>query len=347
MLDVKIHLFFMIALFSLALSACKLSEVSQTIPPVVTTATTSSTSARFAGGSKAFKIITSNAGGTGSFSSFISGGTVIPTTISVPIGYPGYAVGATYLPGVSANQYFDVDGTTVISKPSWLYDVQLGVTTNNPASACATFGGGSTYDISNFYRVSEANCGAAANGTGGNTDPVFMRVVLNRDTSVLGSGENLLIQVEYQASGIRLNSDGVSLNPENNVDQLWKVFWKNSLASTSLAKIFSVFIPPNYGACASGGTYTAGAPGSCTGTYSGAPTTIKQIIVPISAYSSLGVIEISRVTGRIKNTSFFDPPGNTQPVNYVNAYLGGTAACLNDSPLCLGLVVRSIMMMRI
>lgn len=342
----KNYSFLTLLLFAtFALSSCKLTNVQKSLV-TASTSSTSSTS-RFAGGTKAVKLITSNTSVTGSFSSFISASTAVPVSTPVPSTFPGYVSGATYVPGVSANQYFDTDGTTSISKPSWLLDVQLGVTHNTATNACATFGGASTYDVSGFYRVSEANCGAVTNGTGGNTDPVFMRIILNRDTSVLGSGENLLIQIEYQASGIRLNSDGVSTNPENNVDQLWKVFWNTSAASTSSANPFSVFVPPNYGACATGGTYTAGAPGNCTGTYTGAPTTIKQIIIPISAFSTLGVVEISRVKGRINNASYFDAPANTQPVNYVNTYFAGTPSCQSDSPLCAGMVVRSILIMRI
>lgn len=286
-------------------------------------------------GAKAVKIITSDAAG-GSFSV----PTLVPVSTPVPPLFPGYDGSAVYTPGVSAVTYYDVDGTTSISKPSWLHDVQLGITGITSTSTCAAFGGSGTLDVSGFYRVSESDCGAVSNGTGSNVDPVFIRIVLNRDTTVLGSAENLMVQVEYQASSIRLNSDGVSSNPEDNLDQLWKMFWNTSLSSSASPSVFSIFVPPNYSSCQSGGTSTAGAPGNCTGTYTGAPITVRQMIFPLSAYPTMSVIQISRVKGRINNVSFFDSPANTIPVNYVSSF------CPADQPLCLGLVVRSLTLMR-
>ena len=316
-------------------TACKVTSTSQssTTPAGATT-----NLASFVGGTKIVKIITSNSTTStppGSFSGFVSGTTTAPLAPTpVPSGYPGYDGAVTYVPGASATQFYDADGVTVITKPTWLTDVQLGLTGNSPSSECATFGGSGQYDVTSYYRVSEANC-STYSGSGSNVDPVFIRIVLNRDNSVMGTGENLLVQIEYQSSAIRLNSDGTSSNPEDNVDQLWKVFWNTSLGATSVPKPFSVFVPPNFASCLPGGTGATGAPGSCPGAttnaYTGAPVTVKQIMIPLSAYPNLSVLQISRVKGRINGVG-----------NYVGNFCG-----TSDSPLCLGLVVRSITLTRI
>ena len=174
-----------------------------------------------------------------------------------------------------------------------------------------------------------------------------MRIVLNRDLTLLGSAENLMVQIEYQATGLHLNTDGVDPSPENNLDQLWKVFWNTSLASQSAPNVFSMFVPPNQAACLAGGSGTAGLSGStCVNGYKGAPTTMKQIIVPLSAYSTLSVIQLSRLKGRINNTDTFP---SSAPVNYVAPFFAPSTStdCQADSPLCLGLVIRSVTLLRI
>ena len=337
---VKSCSFYFNILFLMAVtSACKVTSTSQSTS---TPGLNSTAAATFAGGTKVVKIITSNSTTTtpvGSFSTFISGTNTAPIAPTpVPAGFPGSDGVSNYIPGVAATQFYDSDGVTVITKPTWLDDVQLGMTGNSPSGECATFGGSGQYDSSGFFRVSEANCAnpsKPSSGTGGNFDPVFIRIVLNRDASVLGTGENLLVQIEYQASAIRLNSDGSSTNPEDNLDQLWKVFWNTSLAATSMPKPFSVFIPPNYASCLPGGSGTTGAPGACpaatTNPYTGAPVTVKQIMIPLSAYPTLSVIQISRIKGRVNSGS-----------NYVANFCASA-----DSPLCLGLVVKSITITRI
>jgi hypothetical protein len=341
---VKFHVFLTYFCLSLITVAC--DAPTSVTEGISTTAVSTSTSARFAGGSKAVKINTNDIAG-GSFAV----PTVIPTTTVVPAGYPGANGSSLYRPGVSPATFFDVDGTSVISKPSWLIDFQLGLTGLPGVSTCATFGGAGNADVSGYYRTSEMDCSAASNvGTGSNlNDRAFMRIVLDRTGGTIGSGENLLIQVEYQASGIHLNSDGIDPSPENNLDQLWKVFWNSSLSGGSTPNIFSVFVPPNFGACAPNGSGTNGAPGACVSGYKGAPTTTKQIIIPLSAYPSLSVLQFSRLGGRINNLQTF--PGGSPyvgPVNYVNAYLTtGVTDCAADSPLCLGVVIRSILLMRI
>lgn len=328
----KIHAFFTVLLvvaLSSVLHSCNAPVSVTDTASSLGQSTTSSSGSRFASGTKAVKVITSKTSLTGSFT--LPG--VLPAVTPIPTTYPGYDGSTTYNPGVSASQYFDTDGTTVISKPSWLVDVQLGITSLTASSACATFGGSGSLDVQDYYRTSEINCAAPQDGTGAATDKVFARIVLNRDTSYLGYGENLLVQIEYQAQGLHLNSDGLAAGAvEDSLDQLWKVFWNSTLGSSSTPKPFAVFVPPNYSACLQSGTLDTGAPGNCTGSYRGAPIRVKQMIIPLSAYPTATVIQFSRVKSRITATA---------PYDYVPDFCTS-----NDSPLCLGIVIRSITLMR-
>jgi hypothetical protein len=343
MKDVKIHIALILTVCSLLTQACNQPA---SIQQSVTTQSGSNTAATlFASGTKVIKINTNDLTGVGSFSV----PTAMPAPTVVPPSLPGYDGVSTYLPGISAATYYAADGVTVIAQPSWLLDFQLGITGLPGATTCATFGGSGSEDVSGYYRTSEADCGASNNsGTGNNNDPVFIRIILNRASGVIGTAENLLVQVEYQASALHLNSDGISNNPENNLDQLWKVFWNTSLLGSSTPSVFSMFIPPNYAACVNGGSGTTGAPGNCVSGYPGAPDMVKQMIIPISSYSTLTEIQISRMAGRVNNTTDTFPgsapsPG---PVNYVAPFFSTSSVCQSGSPLCLGVVIRSVMLMR-
>ena len=317
-------------LSGVGMTACK------TITADSSTSSTASSSVRFAGGTKGVKIITSDTTG-GSFGI----PSTTPTATPIPTTYPGADGTSTYLPGISPNAYYDLDGISGITKPSWLLDFQMGISATNASGSCAGFGTGGTLDPQYFFRTSEFDCGTTLNGTGGGSDAVFFRIVLDRSTSSIGSAENLLIQVEYQASGLRLNSDGNQANAEDNLDQLWKIYWNSSLASTSTPKVFGVFVPPNYSACLTTGTGTAGAPGfpsapgSCPlgtpNSYRGSPIKVRQFMIPLSAYPDMKVIQFSRVKSRITATA---------PDNYVTSF------CQTNEPLCLGVVIRSVTITR-
>ncbi len=319
-------------LSGVGMTACK------TITADSSTSSTASSSVRFAGGAKGVKIITSDSNG-GSFG--VPSTTPSPTPI--PTTYPGADGTSTYLPGLSPSAYYDLDGITGITKPSWLLDFQMGISSAAASSACATFGGGGALDPLGFYRVSESNCTVAHDGLGGGTDRVNFRIILNRDTAYIGSAENLLIQVEYQASGLHLNSDGSATDAEDNLDQLWKIYWNSTLAATiaSPPKSFGVFIPPNYSACLASGTGGAtgspAAPGLCphggaANNYRGSPIKVRQFMIPLSAYPDMKVIQFSRVKSRITNATPAD------------AYVGDF--CSSDEPLCLGVVIRSVTITR-
>ncbi len=287
----------------------------------------------FAEGVRGVKVITAIPPVLGSFESPNS----VPVNTLIPSDYPGADGSSTYLPGISATTYFSPDSGTGISRPDWIRDVQLGITSiSGNSGSCATFGGTGNYDVEKYYRISERNCaGVNAGNPGGTQDQAFIRIILNRDTEVFGSRENLLVQVEYQATGLRFNLDATgaaTANPEQNLDQLWKVFWYSSLQTSTIPSPFSVFVPPVY--AAQNGTGGAGTcTGTCPGSPQGAPVTVKQVLLPLSAYPDQAVIQFSRIRGRIDDTN-----GDT----YIDSFV-----CGNDSPLCLGLVIRSITIMRI
>jgi hypothetical protein len=286
---------------------------------------------RFASGLKAVKIITSvNSGGS------FATPAATPVLTPIPSPWPGSNEAGTtqYLPGVSPTTLYDLDGTTPILKPSWLRDFQLGITSTSASSSCATFGGSGSADASGFYRVSERNCGSVANGIGDSgSDPVFFRVVLDRDFTKFGSAENLLVQVEYQANGLRPNTDlngNPFTNPEDGLDQLWKIFTNTSLALGSAGNPLSLFVPPNFAFCSSGGT--GNGPNACTGNPTGAPVTVRQFLIPLSANPDISVVQFSRIKSRVNASG---------TGNYVNTFCTS-----NDSPMCLGLVIRSVTLMR-
>lgn len=301
------------------------------------TTSTSASSVRFASGTKGVKILT-NTTASGSYGA----PTATPTPTVIPSTYPGYDGTSTYLPGISPTVYYDLDGTTGISQPSWLLDFQMGISSTSGSGQCAAFGTGlNDLDPANYYRVSERDCGltqcngSSCNGSGTGTDPVFFRIILDRDTSVLGSAENLMVSVEYQASGIHLNSDGSSSAAEDNLDQLWKIYWSSSLDATATPKTFGIFVPPNYSACIPGGASNTGAGGAgdacAQTTYRGAQVKVRQFIIPLSAYPTMKVIQFARVKSRITATGLD---------NYVSSF------CATNSPLCLGIVIRSVTITR-
>ena len=277
----------------------------------------------FASGVKAVRVNLSNDSLTGSFQSPGTG----PVPVTIPDGYPGAGSGAQYLPGVAAYRYFDPSGLSVTQKPSWIQNIEIGVPTTATSHICAGFGTGGTLDPMGFYRTSEADCLGASppilNGTGGTQDSAFIRIILNRDNAYLGTQENLLLQVEYQATGANFNSldTTAGTDPEAGLDQLWKIFLSDNLKYTSPRSPFSVFVPPNY-ACTSA---------SCSGTSGasvdrGSPITVKQILVPLSSLSSRNVIQFSRVKGRINSLD--------------------STPWISDAPLSVGVVFRSLTLIR-
>ncbi len=284
----------------------------------------------FVSGTKGVKLILSEDPATGSFNA----PGVVPSAATIPLGYPGSGTGF-YLPGVSAKPtgYFDLDGVTPVTKPSWISDVQLGVTgLPGSGNVCAKVGGPAAgpFDVGGFYRVSEMDCQPVATGDD-LAVPVFIRVILNRDTAFIGTRENLMLQLEYRATGLRPNSDGSSSNPEENLDHLWKVFLGQTLLSSASLTPFSILIPPNYAHwCTTGsGNYDSSSCQPIAANRS-APPIVKQVLIPLSSNSKQSVIQIQRVTGRI----------------HVNPGQVSSFCSTGNSPLCLGVVFHSLTLLR-
>jgi hypothetical protein len=308
-------------------------------------------STRFASGTKAVRINLSarpSASGTepkGSFTVATTDLTPVSTPTVIPSGYPGYDGSSTYIPGASATYYYDLDGATPIAKPSWIKDIQVGFL-NDPDDApgfCSAFANASAA-VPYQFQTSEYGCHGVATGTGGGTDRTFIRIILDRDQAYIGSKENLLLQLEYEATGFRLNPDNedsgggtsTSTNPETFVDQLWKVFSGTTLAATSGVP-FSMLIPPNHGFRLESGQ---GAPFTPVSTFTSV-NTVKQMVFPLASLTSAKYIQISRVRGGRRIFS-----SGSQDTAYYNGACGSGAAATNN-PRCLGVVFRSITLIRI
>lgn len=307
------------------------------------------TSTRFASGTKAVRVNLSNRPSAtaeepkGSFRETDTA--LVPSSTVIPDGYPGYDGSSAYNPGVSAAYYFDVDGSTPIAKPSWVRDIQVGYfnypTDTDPDGRCSMFGDSST-SVSHAFQTSEYNCHSKADGSGTGSDGTFIRVVLDRDQNYIGTKENLLIQLEYEATGLLLNPDqkdsadstvSTSTNPEQYVDQLWKVFSGASLASTATPTPFAMVVPPSHAHHCSGGS---GSSISCTGTVS-PTTTVKQLVFPLTALTDKKYIQISRVRG---GRRYFSGARDT-------GYYNSACTTPSNNPHCLGVVFRSLTLIRI
>ncbi|MFN7684276.1 MAG: hypothetical protein ACK5QT_02570 [Oligoflexia bacterium] len=268
--------------------------------------------------------------------------------------------------GYEASTFFTTDATPAsMTRPNWLtgVSVTLAGSSNtgalNPAcgSFASTNAGSNDSDCGfdsnlncngpvGFYRVSEADCanlissgaGAAIAGTGLSSDPVAVKIFLNRSTAALGSTENLLLVIEYQASGLL----GSPTNPGNCVDTNTGLpLWSNDCADQAYtlyartrnsndAIRLQTLIPPQ-------GGRVIGTPATAPTSFTfGGPIQTKQIIVPLSTLTGgQNVIQLSRsfglTHGGLRNFSSY---------------------CLNPSgggntPLCLGLVLYSISIFRI
>lgn len=293
---------------------------------------------KFAGGTKAVRINLSTDQANSSFPASAGITTFGPSVATVPTAYGGNGL-TTYNPGLSAETFYNLDGETPISKPSWLLDFQVGTTALPGHTGCSTFGkAGAALDVEDVFRVSEHDCASTENGSGSVSDSVFVRLILDRNSALIGSAENLMIQVEYQASGIvpySVNEDGYT-DPEKMVDQLWKIFWSNKLDGSTTMTPFATFVPPDYSFCSN--DVTAGPDRCGVAGYKGAPTRVKQIMIPLSSISDMNVIQFSRIESW---NSIVLPTVGTNIKATFNTF------CVADSPLCAGVVIRSISLIRI
>lgn len=269
--------------------------------------------------------------------------------------------------GVQATQIFNADGTVLSSNgpgstnwPGWLTSFEIGVSgTSNTSSVnshCANFADVTESSLTNCnvgptpipapakcgapsgqYRVSEVDCSlgspAALPGTGGGSDGVYFRAVFNRDTSVMGSAENMMVVLEYAVSALNpapsnpttcfLSVSG-QFSPEQCSDFVWRAYLKKNAGD--LAQSFLLLVPPTYSAVLGSG--------QAAPTSSGTGTVARQFILPLAMDPTLKVLQISRTGSKFPSSSALQ--------SYcTNGTLPG------DSPLCAGIIFYSITFYRI
>lgn len=335
------------------LSGCLVNGNSRTNGALTTTTSASPTPTPTyspAGGAKAVRIVFRQAYPAGSFDA-------PPPTGTAP------AVGS----GHKATRLFNADGSLLANGtsdpkwPSWFTSFEIGVsgTTNTaaPNANCARFAAAGE-DTANtckyafpavgaasastacgaqgtYFRVSEYDCaiGATSPGVGGPNDGVYFRAAFNRSTDVFASGENLLVTVEYIASGLNKSpavptqcfSGGV-LMPENCSDMTWKAFIKHS--ASEIVQPFLLLVPPVSGAV---DPFLPSGTGS-----SGSGISTRQFVIPMAGDSTLSVLQLSRIKGLPSSATNFS--GTCSPTS---------ASGPGNSPLCVGVVFHAITFFRI
>jgi hypothetical protein len=254
-------------------------------------------------------------------------------------------------------------GGSTTTPPPWLSGVSVTLAgTNNSGSRNTACGNFAETGVSNstqcnfvantpsaqfacngpdqYFRVSEYDCAdlggtspfanTAIAGSGLPTDPVAIKIFLNRDSSKLGATENLMVVLEYQASGLKmapknaqscLTGGEPQLSNTDCVDHSYSLYTR-ALNATTPHKL-QTLIPPQ------GGKVNA------TDQTFGGPIQTRQIIIPLSSLDSdQTVLQISRTFGL---------PGSADP--QYDARFG--THCESNSPLCVGLVLYSISIFRI
>lgn len=326
----RLKLGVLVTVTSLSLSACNETESSFTTGALSgrTSSTTTGGSSSVASGTKAVRVLFRQSSTTGSFDSPGSTGTT-------------NAVGS----GLAAKRLFNPDNSLLVEGdattstwPKWLTNVEIGISgtantaatdadcarfaTSTDASAVCDYNADGTFDVpcgapEGLFRVSEKNCTAATTGTGGPTDGVYIRATFNRDTQYLGNAENILVVVEYAASGVNRTpsvptscfSGGVFTPTSSDcADQSWQAYLKSS--ASELAQPFLLFIPPIQGFVDSANNR------------SGSGVSTRQFILPLSGNTNLKVFQLSRIQSL---------PAASFP-----------AICSDNSPLCVGVIFYSI-----
>lgn len=264
--------------------------------------------------------------------------------------------------GQKAIRVFNPDGSILASGgygstnwPSWLTSFEIGLSgssnTSAPNSHCARFAftgedTGTQCDFNKnanpadpdpvncgapptYLRVSEYDCtrnSDTLDGNGGANDGVYIRATFSRDSTVLAPQENILVVVEYAASGLNPappNPTACFSNGRFNPsapgcsDMTWQIFAKHS--ASEVLQPFLMLAPPAL-ATVNQQTNTGG---SVAGT--------KQFILPFAADSGLNTLQISRIKALPNGgtTSDFGKicNGSNNPSN---------------SALCVGMIFYSI-----
>ncbi|OFZ19079.1 MAG: hypothetical protein A2X94_10025 [Bdellovibrionales bacterium GWB1_55_8] len=238
--------------------------------------------------------------------------------------------------------------------PGWLVDVEVGISGSNNSAAtnanCARFAtaddaangkcyktpaaDADAFDCSapeGYYRVSEVDClsDTIREGDGTAGDGVTIRATFNRDTTRLGSAENVMAIVEYSASALSVPNEASPcftkgrFSAEACSDLTWKAFLRSSTAETGVAP-FLMLVPPSVGVV------------NRTDKKAGSGMSTKKIILPLAADPTLQVFQLSRIRSRLTK--------NDKTLTEVCRKNDTTAG---NSPLCAGLILYSITFYRI
>lgn len=314
--------------------------------------TDSSSSTAIASGTRAAKIIFKESSTSGSFSTAPSNGTK---------NSPGNGHQAVRLFNPD-NSLLASGGPTVSAWPKWITGVEIGISgASNPASPnrdCARFSasGESTSTLCDvdldstttnsvpcgapdgYLRVAEYECTRSSSltttGNGGPNDGVYIRIGLSRDTSVLGSSENLMGVLEYSANA--LNSGAVepstcltdgAFNPANPgcSDQVYQLFVKHN--AYEVVQPFLMLAPPSTNFVDKTLKRIGGGVGS------------KQFMIPLAADAGLKFIQISRIRALLN-----DEDTASDFTNYCTE--AGASSGTQNSALCVGMVFYSLTLYR-
>jgi hypothetical protein len=256
--------------------------------------------------------------------------------------------------GQQATRYFNADGSILAGggpgASTWLSGFEIGISgaNNNSAKnpACAKFADSTESTATanclfgsspigcgapnGLFRISEWDCVGAPgeptlDGNGGPADGVYLRASINR--ALLGTGENLMVSLEYVAAAYNAApanpldcfSNGVPL-PEKCSNVTWKTFLKHS--ATELVQPFLMLVPP-----------TQSFVNTTLGTSGVSPQT-RQFVLPISGDPGLNTVQISRIHSNLDS--------NASKAT-CNAGSGSPA----NSPLCAGLILYALTLYRI
>ncbi len=260
-----------------------------------------------------------------------------------------------------AIRVFNADGSLLSSGgptgsgwPLWITKVEIGVsgsanpsapngdcarfaTATESATKCDFSGSGLPQNFnqlcgapSSIFRISEYDCVSSAgtlDGNGGPTDGVYVRIGLNR--AALADFENFSLTIEYSASSLRpapadptqcFTASGI-FNPANPncSDFAWQLYLKQ--ATNSVVQPFLLLFPPFTGSV------------NPTTLTSGTSVHSRQITLPVAADSSITEIQLSRTRGMpvsAQYTATCDDPSSPGA----------------NSPLCVGLILRSLTLFR-
>lgn len=273
--------------------------------------------------------------------------------------FSGGTTGSAVFPAVRA---FSAEGKLLSETPSWIKSMGVRLTGSGTPAACARFALATErtsalcdWDQNNagtspcgasagYYRVSEWDCtnGVVANGTGAGTDPAAIRVEIDRE--VMGSGENLLVTLEYRASAVAegtSNATGGSLDPtrcndsstafdsDNSdcADMTWRLYLKNLPTDPGSSGVLPPYlvVPPFSGRVnpelnSGGGAWMT-----------------RSFLIPLKNAPDITTLQFTRVQGR-------------NPDDYKDSAISTNNRSIcrgTNTAECLGIIFKSITLVRL